>query len=181
MIELDTSLFKWLNFDGGAFLDGALELISTRYFAIPVYLYLAFRLFGQFKPLFFKSLLSIAVLILLSDQLSVAVKNTVQRKRPCHEAVLQADIHLVDGRCGGTYGFYSSHASNTMALSVFLSLLFQSRGIALLLGIWTILVGYSRIYLGAHYPLDVLSGWTAGALLAYVAFVVFRRFRVPAS
>jgi undecaprenyl-diphosphatase len=181
MIEFDTSLFDWLNTDGGPFLDGALELISTRYFAIPVYLYLAFRLFSRFKPLFLKSLLSIALLILVCDQLSVAVKNTVERKRPCHEAALQADIHLVDGRCGGLYGFYSSHASNTMALTVFLSLLFQNRWVTVLLGTWTVLVGYSRIYLGAHYPLDVLSGWAAGATLAYLAFLLFRRFSFSES
>lgn len=178
MIELDILLFRWMNFDGGAFLDSALYLISTRYFAIPIYLYLLYRLFKGFRPVFFHSLIAVALMVLVSDQLSVAVKNATQRKRPCHEQTLQTDVHLVDGRCGGMYGYYSSHASNTMALMVFLSLVFKNRNITLFLGIWAAIVGYSRIYLGAHYPFDVLSGWIAGALLGWITYLGLTRLTI---
>lgn len=115
-------------------------------------------------------------MILVSDQLSVAVKNLVSRPRPCHNSTLSADVHLVNNKCGGLYGFYSSHASNTAALSMFLGLLLRNGLLTTTLGIWTFLVGYSRIYLGNHYPADILAGWIGGAGIAWVAFSLYQRY-----
>jgi undecaprenyl-diphosphatase len=85
-------------------------------------------------------------------------------------------VHQVEHKCGGQFGFYSSHASNTIGLSVFVGLLLAHRITFVGLLIWTVAVGYSRIYLGVHYPGDILAGWISGALIGWVAFKLLRPF-----
>ncbi|MCB0820770.1 MAG: phosphatase PAP2 family protein, partial [Bacteroidetes bacterium] len=123
-------------------------------------------------------LLGVILLITASDQVSVAIKNSVQRYRPCHNEVVNKQVHLVNNHCGGKFGFYSSHASNTLALSVFVYLLLPALRWKKWLFVWPLLVGYSRIYLAAHYPADVATGWLAGAILAFAAFFTLRKFKV---
>ncbi len=119
----------------------------------------------------------IGLMILCSDSGSVVLfKNTVQRLRPCHAPDLQGLVHLVNGHCGGKYGFVSSHASNHFAIAVLMIGLLRHRpwwSVPLLL-LWAGVVGYSRVYLGAHYPGDVLAGGLYGAVIGALAYNLFR-------
>jgi undecaprenyl-diphosphatase len=103
-------------------------------------------------------------------------KDTVQRLRPCHAPDLQGLVHLVNGHCGGLYGFVSSHAANHFAIATFMTGMLQRRPrwAAAVLYIWAALIGYSRIYLGAHYPGDVIVGAMYGALIGGLAYGLFR-------
>ena len=103
-----------------------------------------------------------------TDQLSTLLKNTTLRFRPCHEPALQDLIHLVNNACGGKYGFVSSHAANTMELAVFIGLVLPSKykNLRIALLVFVLINGYSRMYLGAHYPLDILCGWILGFIIA---------------
>ena len=103
-------------------------------------------------------------------------KNNFERLRPCHEASLADIIHTVRDKCGGHYGFISSHASNSFALAVFLSGFIRRRYryFPLFILIWASVVSYSRIYLGVHYPFDVIVGAIFGSLLGYLALSFFR-------
>ena len=112
-----------------------------------------------------------ALLIFLSDQISVHLfKDVFQRLRPCHEPELEGMVHIVNGKCGGSYGYYSSHASNVFAVAIFvISLLGRKNMLTVsLIMLWAGVIIYSRIYLGVHYPLDVISGAIAGSLLGWM-------------
>ncbi len=174
--EIDTQLFLFLNSKHNAFFDVVMFWASHRYFWIPLYIfffYLVFRYFG--KKVVLVALAAI-LLIVLSDQISVhAFKNVFLRYRPCHNLLLQAQVHLNDG-CGGTYGFISSHAANTFALAMFLTLLFKNKitYFGLLLFIWAAFVSYSRIYNGVHYPADVAVGSILGMGIGIVVFKIYQ-------
>jgi len=174
--DLDRLLFQAINGTHSNWADSLMWLISTRWLFIPLYLYLIWIVYKKFPGTYWILFLSVASMILVSDQLSVAVKFWVERPRPCHDALLSETVHLVNNKCGGLYGFYSSHASNTAALAWFLGLCLRSRIWFNVLIFWSLLVGYSRIYLGNHYPSDVLVGWSAGAILAWLTYAMVRRF-----
>lgn len=121
----------------------------------------------------------IALMILCSDNGSVVLfKETVQRLRPCHEPSLTGLVHLVYKDCGGRFGFVSSHASNHFAIAVFMIGVLRAtpRWVVVALLGWALVIGYSRVYLGVHYPGDVLVGGAYGATIGSLAALIFRRF-----
>ena len=174
--QLDKELFVYLNGKHTPSWDAVMELISGKWEWIPLYLVLLVMVIVVVKKRWWLSLVSVALLVTLSDQLSVLLKNTIARYRPCHNLELKDIIHVV-GKCGGTFGFVSSHAANAFALAAFLSLLLAQRWkwLPCFLFSWAALVSYSRVYLGKHYPSDI----TAGALLGMlIGLIVFRLYRI---
>lgn len=152
--------------------------ISSRWLWIPLYGVLLFLLY-RVLPLrsFLWALGYLILLVLATDQISVHLfKFTLERPRPCHEPWLQHLLHLYEGHCGGPYGFVSSHAANVFGFATFLGIVFRRNWAAFLLILWAALIGYSRIYLGVHYPLDVLGGLVLGVALGSLAASLFMRF-----
>lgn len=169
--NLDHELFLFLNGLHVDWLDPVMTFISSEMGWIPFYailLYLVFRKSGWRGLLFV--VIGVVILITCSDQLSSHVfKPVFQRLRPCHDPLIQDLVHLPNGHCGGQYGFISSHACNTFALASFIALIMNKfyKKIGLLMFIWAALVSYSRIYMGVHFPGDVLCGAAVGMILGF--------------
>lgn len=166
----DSQLFLWLNDKHNSFFDLVMFWASNKLFWIPLYLFLIYLLFKNFKKKSFWILLTVGVLIFCADQFSVGLKNYFQRLRPCHEPALEGLVHLVKNKCGGSFGFVSSHATNHFAIAVFLSLIFKNtyKYFAPIIIVWAAIIAYSRVYLGVHYPGDILGGAILGTLLGLI-------------
>lgn len=173
--QLDKELFLFFNSKHNAFWDEMMHVISAKLPWIPLYAVLLVMVFMVAKKRWWLALIAIALLITLSDQLSVLLKNSTARYRPCHNLELQEAIHVVDG-CGGKFGFVSSHAANAFAIAMFLSLLFRGRWkwFHWFIFPWAALVAYSRIYLGKHYPADIAGGALLGILIALLVYKLYK-------
>jgi len=175
--SIDTSLFLFLNAQHNAFFDQLMWIASGRFTWIPLYILLLWLLYGEHRKRFWLVILTIVLMIVLSDQFCNLAKFTFLRLRPSNEPVLRNLVHLVHGYSGGAYGFYSGHASNSFAVALFaigMIKRFRNYLIPFML-CFAVLVSYSRIYLGVHYPGDILTGATAGSLIGWGMSRLFLR------
>lgn len=175
--NIDQQLFLWLNGQHSGFFDQIMYFISGKYEWIPLYAAMLGFIIWRYRWRSLWIVLAVVVMITLSDQIANLLKSGVKRLRPCKDPEIGHLVHLVNNYCRGTYGFVSGHAANSFALATFMSLLFRMKWITLGLMIWAVLVSYSRIYLGVHYPGDVLGGALIGVLLAWGIHVALVRMK----
>lgn len=183
LVEYDTELFLLLNNLGNTSWDGFWQFVTEKWSSIPLYvilLYLIYKHYGWKGTLVV--LVCVALMITATDQLSNLFKNGIKRPRPCQLEELKESMRFVAVRCG-RYGYFSAHAASSMAAAVFLGLTLRKwfKYLPFLLLIWAVLTGYSRIYLGVHYPLDVITGMAIGGFLGWMFYLLQmwgqRRFR----
>ncbi len=171
----DSDLFQLIHQAHKPWLDQPMVIISGKLTWIPLYAFLIYLLYKEYKSQVWKTILYLISTVIFADQVSSSIfKPLFKRLRPCHVEAFQSWIHL-PASCGGLYGFCSSHSANAFAVAIGFFLITKNKPFGLLLLIWATLIGYSRIYLGAHYPLDVIIGAIVGGLGAWTLFQAYTK------
>lgn len=178
LINIDSDFLLWLNGAHNAFFDTFMMLFTGRFIWVPMYLALTYVLFRNMTPKqALMCLVAIALVIVIADQMSSSlIRHSVGRLRPANlENPISNMVHIVDGYRGGRYGFPSSHAANSFGLAFFLLFLLRRSPIPTFIILWAIVNCYSRIYLGVHYPGDILCGTLVGLVAATVVWFIYKK------
>lgn len=174
LIEGDKELLLFLNGLHNSFFDGFMYWISDRWIWIPMYAALLYPIVLRKRWGTWLIAVCIALCVLFADQFASGFcKPFFERFRPSHDPTIMDMVHIVEGDRSGLYGFISSHAANTFAVAVFTICLFRKWIQAVPIVLWAILNSYSRIYLGVHFPLDILAGALAGVIVGLVCYYIY--------
>ena len=187
--ELDTKLFLFLNGIHSSFFDIWMFRITNKVYWIPFFVLLIIALTVKFKKESLWIILGAIVCVSLSDLVvSGMMKPFFERLRPSRDPELEGLVHLVNGYKGGRYSFASGHAATSFALATFLWMTVRKSIPSIwIVFVWSVLFSYSRIYLGVHYPGDIITGALIGSFIAwlaaraYFAFLKYRRYRNTTS
>lgn len=178
--NIDLNLFFAINKLHNPFFDEIMFFVSSKWFWIPIILILLFFSIRNFKSRFYIIVLALVFCFFLTDRANSITKKMTKRYRPSHNTEIQTQVHIVKGYRGGLYSFFSGHAANSLGLALLASMFFKKKWLAIFLLFWSFLVSYSRIYIGVHYPSDIIVGWICGALISVLTYKIsekiFKKF-----
>lgn len=172
---IDRQLFLALNSHYNAYFDEVMWLVSSRLSWVLIALVFLYVLRDKGWRQALLAIFAVVLTVLIADQVSASViKGLVGRPRPTHEPLLAGMVHTVNGYIGGSFGFVSSHATNSFGVALIAGLIMRSRPVFWTMMGWAALQSYSRIYLGVHYPGDALGGVALGFAAAAVVYGLIR-------
>ena len=163
--QLDHQFFLFLNGFHNTYFDYLMTVFTSEAFWVPFYVIAGFVMAGKYGKKAILIFVSLGVLILFTDQFAGLFKHSIQRLRPSHDPVLSQLTHIFYNK-GGLYSFYSAHSSNAFGFATFTILLFRNKAYTWFILPWALLVAYTRIYLGLHYPGDIICGAISGVIIA---------------
>lgn len=176
--NIDKQWLLALNNDYADFWDGLIFGFSEKLTWVPLYLSLIYIIFKKWKNQAWWIIVSLVVCIVIADQVSSGIlKDAVKRLRPSHDPEIVGMVELVKNYRGGLYGFVSSHAANSFGLALLSSLLFRNRFYGFAIFSWAAVNAYSRIYLGVHYPGDILGGILVGLFAGWIVFWALKKIK----
>lgn len=177
LLQIDREVLLYFNSIHSPFWDNFFWVFTSTPIWIPFYMSIAFVFFKRLELKGVWSFIALVLVIVLCDQISSSIfKELFERLRPSHEPTLEGIVNLVNGKRGGQFGFVSSHAANSFGLTMFTVLLFRKWYYSLTVFIWASVNSYSRIYMGLHYPGDILGGLILGIMVAGFVYLIFKRF-----
>ena len=181
---IDQQLLFWMNGSDSLFTDGVMTTLTAGTTWIPLYIAL-FYLVLKNNETMAQVLLTIgcaaACVLVTAGITNLVIKPLVARPRPCDDPLIKYAVDVVSGVSAGNYSFFSAHAANTSALVMFLALLIRNKLFIVAMIIWSLLNCYTRLYLGVHYPSDILCGLLFGSLMGFMAYVVYLKIYLKIS
>lgn len=183
-MDIDAEALLAVNGLHDLFQDAFWWMVSAKWSSLLLVLSLLWILLHKNRRHALLVLVMLAVAVLVADQVSSGlIKHLVERLRPTHDPSLENAVHVINGYRGGLYGFVSSHAANFFAIATLVSFIMRHRLVAITLYGWALVQCYSRMYLGVHYPGDILGGIVVGLLAGWLVWCLMRwiqhRFRIP--
>lgn len=182
--DIDTDALLAVNGLHDMFQDAFWWMVSAKWSSALLLLALVWILLHQNRRHALLMLVMLAFTVLVADQVSSGlIKHLVERLRPTHDPSLDNMVHVINGYRGGMYGFVSNHAANFFAVATLLSFVMRHRLVTCSLFTWALLQCYSRVYLGVHYPGDIMGGIVVGVLAGWLLWCLMRwiqhRWRLP--
>jgi undecaprenyl-diphosphatase len=176
ILQLDRELLLYLNSFNSPLFDNFFWVITSVIIWVPLYAAILYVVFKEQGIKGFVAVLALALLVTLCDQISSNIfKEGFERLRPSRYPSLEGLVDLINGKRGGKFGFVSSHATNSFGLAAFSLLLFRYRWYTVFILFWASLNSYSRIYMGVHYPGDILGGIILGVLLGVFVYWFYKK------
>ncbi|MBO5720170.1 MAG: phosphatase PAP2 family protein [Bacteroidales bacterium] len=176
LIELDKAIFLIFNSHHTLYFDQVMWVVTGRFIWIPLILSILYVFFKKNYKEGLLVVLILAVTVLLCDQIASGLfKPLFERYRPSRDPEFSQYVTLVNGYLGGRYGFISSHAANAFGIAIFTIQLFRNKLFSISVILWAILSCYSRLYLGVHYPGDILCGILVGSITGYLCYKIYEK------
>ncbi|WP_455096155.1 phosphatase PAP2 family protein [Prevotella koreensis] len=184
LIKLDQTILTFFNGSDSLYVDGLMLVLTNALTWVPLYLALVVVIIknNETMPQIFLAIGAAIVCVLLTSLAAdVLAKPYFERWRPTNDPIIKYSIDVVNGFRESKFGFFSGHAANTMGIATFVSLLFRSKMLSCLMVLWSLLNCYTRLYLGVHYPGDILVGLLCGASVGFIVYIIYNKVYVKIS